>query len=85
MALSVTITGEIMPDHTIMVRLPDDMPIGPVRVTVTVEPDDIPRKLTARELASSEFAGDWADRDDLPSDSESFSEWRRSLSERRSV
>jgi hypothetical protein len=76
MTRTVTTTSEVRPDHTLTVTLPEDVPPGRVRVTVTVEPVEAERKLSARELAHSDFAGDWAQRDDLPETPDEFADWR---------
>lgn len=41
---TIETTGVIAADHTLTVRLPEELPPGPCRVTVSVEP--LPRKGT---------------------------------------
>ena len=82
MVHTLTTTGEVQPDHTMTVVLPDSVPLGRVRVTITVEPEEGLRPLTPRELALSEFVGDWADRQDLPATTEEFTTWRAKRWER---
>lgn len=77
--MSVTIRAkvEVPPSRTVTIELPPEVPLGAAELTVTVE--DRPRKMTGAELAKSEFAGDWADREDLPNTPEEFEVWRRRL------
>ena len=58
-----------------------NLPDG-AEVVVLFETGAPQAKLTARELAKSEFVGDWAGRKDLPASPEEFAEWRRKLWER---
>lgn len=85
MSKTLTLHGEIRPDHTLTVTLPDDLPVGPAKITVTVEAEDSSMIRTLGELANSDFFGMFADRDDLPKTNEEFREWRRKLWERPSV
>lgn len=77
MSRTVVTNSEVRQDHTLTLILPEDVPPGRVRVTVTLEAEEAPRKLTARELATSEFASDWKD-----SPFEEASELRRRAWER---
>jgi hypothetical protein len=80
---SVTTDGEVKPDRTLTVRMPDDFPLGPARVTVTTDQAaKAPRIRTFGDLLSSEFFGMFAERDDLPRTNDEFREWRGKLSER---
>ena len=77
MVYTVETTATVDENHNLVLNLPD-VPPGTVRVCLTVEPETS-HKLTAAELADSEFFGMWADRDDLPTTNEEFIEWRRKL------
>ena len=80
---TVTTHGEVQPDHTLTVRVPNDVPPGPVIVTVTSESSPEPKIRTLRDLLHSGFVGMWADRDDLPKTNEEFAAWRKKLWEPR--
>ena len=71
--------GVVGADHRLILTLPAEVPPGRVQVTVTLSPGEPERKMTPKELAESEFFGDWKDRDDLPTTNEEFIEWRRKL------
>lgn len=81
MTKSPTQRVEVRPDHTAVIVVPPDVPIGPVDVTSTFEPvlETTARKLTGAKLANSDFVGMWKDRDDLPTTSEEFSAWRQKI------
>lgn len=79
MSKTLTLQGEIRPDYTLTVTLPDDMPIGPAQILVTAEMEEPTAIRTLGELANSEFFAMFADRDDLPTTNEDFREWRRKL------
>ena len=59
-----------------MIDLPSEVPVGPVRVTITLEtPGETPIR-TLGDLMASQVAGMYKDRTDLPSTEEEFREWR---------
>jgi hypothetical protein len=82
MSRTLTTTGEIRADHTVLLTLPSDIPVGFVRVTLTVESVDATRKFSPRDFLDSDLFGIFADREDLPSTNEDFRKWRKELSER---
>lgn len=82
MAHLVTAHAEILPDHTMVLKMPEDIPPGPVTVTLTVEPEGESNKInTLGDFLNSEFFGMFSDRDDLPKTNGEFREWRRKISE----
>jgi hypothetical protein len=80
----VEVEAIIEPNHTVTVALPDEIPVGPARVTVTIDTGEPTRKFTAKDLLNSEFFGMFADREELPKTNEEFIEWRRKLRDRSS-
>ena len=72
---SVTTDSEVMPDHTLMVHVPDDFPTGPVSVTIT--PKTARKRSTAQDLLNSDIVGMWADRTDITDSTEFARELRR--------
>jgi hypothetical protein len=84
MSHTIHVEATVAADHTVKFELPADVPTGPVRMTVTVEPNGAPDKPSPKEFLQSEFFGMWADRDDLPATNEEFTEWRRKLWDRSS-
>lgn len=71
MSKTVHITTEILPSRELHVKLPDDTPLGPARVTVVISPETTQPVMTFGELLNSEFFAMWRDRTDI-SDSVSF-------------
>ena len=63
----VTLTTTVTPERTLTVRVPQDIPTGPVEVAVVfaAEPRSRPYH-TLGDLRTSEFFGMWRDRTDLP-------------------
>ncbi len=71
-----TTTSDVGPNHQLVIDLPVDLPVGPVRVTVTLESESDAPIRTLGDLMASGVAGMYADRTDLPSTEEEFREWR---------
>ena len=82
MSHTIHVEATVAADHTVKFELPPDVPTGPVLMTVTVESNRSPDRLSPKEFLNSEFFGIWADRDDLPATNEEFIEWRRKLWDR---
>ena len=93
MTHTVRIQAKIPASRRLEIMLPEEIPSGDADLVVSVTPrekhettesiGDAPRIRTFSELLSSEFAGMWADRDDLPKTDDEFREWRRRLWERK--
>jgi hypothetical protein len=63
----VTLTTTVTPERTLTVRVPQDIPTGPVEVVVVFAAEPQPRPYHALgDLRTSEFFGMWRDRTDLP-------------------
>ncbi|RYG36859.1 hypothetical protein EON81_08440 [bacterium] len=77
-------TGEILQDRTMTLTLPEGVPVGRVRVTVSIEPETEPRRRTSKEFLEAEFFGNSPLRADLPATGKGFREWCRRL-EREAV
>lgn len=74
---TVKTRGEIRPHHTISLTVPDDLPPGPLMVTITSAVASPNEYSTLGDLLDSGFVGRWADRKDLPNNDAEFSSWRR--------
>lgn len=61
----VTLTTTVTPDHTLTIRVPQDVPTGQAEVVVVFDVEPRSRR-TLGDLRSSEFFGMWRDRTDLP-------------------
>ena len=77
MTHTFTTTSDVGPDHQLIINLPGDVPLGPVRITVTVETEVATQIRTLGDLVTSGVAGMYCDRTDLPTSEEEFREWRR--------
>jgi hypothetical protein len=77
MTHTFTTTGDVGPNHQLLVELPPNIPVGPVRVTITLESSVVPKIRTFGDLLGSEVFGMYRDRTDLPTSEEEFREWRR--------
>lgn len=62
---------EIPPSRKVVVNLPNDVPLGPATVEVTVSPTSGKKGTTLKDFLNPEFFGIWKDRDDI-SDSTTF-------------
>jgi hypothetical protein len=69
MAKTLNLTAEIANDREILITVPEDFPIGRVRITVTQE--DSSEASTLGDLLDPEFFGMWKDRTDIV-DTDSF-------------
>ena len=76
---TLTVDGEIGEDHILKVEMPDDVPVGPARVTVTTEVETKKPIRTLGELLDRGFVGMYADRTDLPTTPEEFAAWRKKI------
>jgi hypothetical protein len=56
---------EIPPDREVRIVLPDDVPVGPAEVSLTLRPVAGAAARTLGDLAQSEFFGIWKDRTDI--------------------
>jgi hypothetical protein len=85
MSSTIVIKTEIRPDRSLRIRVPEDVPVGPAEVvlTITSEPAEITNPSgTAADLARSPLFGIWADREDIE-DSLAFARQLRDQAERR--
>ena len=77
-----TTTSDVGPSHQLVISVPEDVPLGRVKVTVTVESEVETSIQTLGDLLTNGFAGRWAGRTDLPNTDEEFRVWRRKAWER---
>lgn len=77
MTHTFTTFSDVGLDHQLVLDLPADVPVGPVRVTVTLETEAAPKIKTFGDLLGSGVDGMHSDRADLPSTDEEFRQWRR--------
>jgi hypothetical protein len=94
MTHTLRIRTRIPSSRKVEITLPAEVPLGAADLVVTVTSKrgdghsaerpglDAPIIRTFSDLISSEFAGMWATRLDLPATDEEFREWRRQLWER---
>lgn len=79
----MTTTAIVGADHLVTFKLPDEVPMGEIKVTILVESEHgtstASRKMTPSELATSEFAGAWAEGDGYPKTTDEFVDWRRKI------
>jgi len=63
----VTLTTTVTPERTLTIRVPEEIPTGPMEVIVVfaAEPPSKPHN-TLGELRTSKFFGVWRYRTDLP-------------------
>lgn len=86
MTKTINVTTEIPPNREVTITLPNDFPVGPVRlmVTATTSAEETAPSHTLGDLLNSEFFGVWRERTDI-ADSVDFAErlriegWRRGL------
>lgn len=64
--------------------LPEGVPLGRVRVTVSIEPETAPRRRTPKEFLEAEFFTNAPLGTELPTTGNGFREWCRRL-EREAV
>lgn len=76
MTHTFTTISDVGQDHQLVLNLPADMPVGPVRVTVTRESESATKIRTFGDLIDSGVVGMHADRADLPTTDEEFRQWR---------
>ena len=81
---TIVIRTDIGPDHSLRLPIPEDVPVGPAEVVVTIIPEQ-PRPAgpmgTATDLARSPLFGIWADREDIE-DSLAYARQLREQAER---
>lgn len=68
MTHTFTTTSDVGPNHQLVLHLPADVPVGPVRVTVTLESEAKATKHTLGDLLSFDFSEMWLG---IPEDVES--------------
>jgi hypothetical protein len=82
---TIVIRTDIGPDRSLRLRVPEEVPVGPAEVVVTIIPEK-PRPAgptgTATDLARSPLFGIWADREDIE-DSLTYARQLREQAERR--
>lgn len=83
MTRTVKLQTTIGEDRTLHIRVPDDVPIGPAEIDVTITPESEQRAGTAADLAQSPLVGLWAGRDDIE-DSVAYARELRRRAGRRS-
>jgi len=71
-----TTTSDVSPNHQLVIDLPAEVPVGPVRVTITLESPSEASIRTLGDLMASQVPGMYTDRTDLPTTEEEFREWR---------
>jgi hypothetical protein len=76
---TLTANGEVGKDHIRKVEMPEDVPVGPARVTVTIETEIKEPIRTLGDLLDSGFVGMYADRTDLQTTPEEFAAWRNKI------
>lgn len=84
MVKTINLTTNVAPDHEVHIKLPSDVPLGPVDIIVTVSSHIDEKPHTLGDLARSEFFGMWKDRKDI-ADSSEFARHLRSEGWRRSA
>ena len=83
MVKTISISTEVPPSREVRITLPEEIPLGPVELTVIVSSGEEAAKVTLGDLLNSEFFGMWRDRSDI-TDSAEFARslrdeaWRRS-------
>jgi hypothetical protein len=68
---TVHLTADVPDSREISLTLPDEVPVGPVELTLLIRPQGAEIPSTFLDLSRSEFFGMWRDRDDIP-DSEEY-------------
>ncbi len=71
MATTMTLTTDVPPSRELRIRVPLEVPVGPAEMVVVFMPGEPVKRKTLADLAASEYAGIWANRDDI-SDSAEF-------------
>lgn len=82
----IVVRTDILPDRSLHILLPENVPIGPANIVLMitpVQPDTPGPRGTAAELARSPLFGLWADRADII-DSVAYARQLRAQAERRS-
>jgi hypothetical protein len=65
---TIVVKTDIRPDRRLHIRVPQDVPIGPAEIVLTIIPTrekTAASKGTAADLARSSLFGMWADRTDI--------------------
>ena len=85
MTSTIVIKTEIRPDRRLRIRIPEDVPVGPAEIILTITPgrtETAGSSGTAASLVRSSLFGMWADRRDIV-DSLSYARQLRAQAERR--
>lgn len=85
MSNTIIIRTDIGPDRRLHIRVPEDVPVGPAEIILTITPERNRRaepRGTAADLARSPLFGIWSDRDDIE-DSLVYARQLRAQAERR--
>lgn len=85
MTRTIVVRTDILPDRRLHIRVPRDVPVGPVEIMLTITPTEktsLAPTGTAAELARSPLFGIWADRKDID-DSLTYARRLRAQAERR--
>ena len=84
---TIIIKTDIGPDRTLHLRIPEEVPVGPAEVVVTIIPEQ-PRPAvstgTAADLARPPLFGMWAHREDIE-DSLAYARQLRAQAKRRNI
>ena len=83
MVKTISINVQIPTDRHVELTLPEDMPVGPAKITVDVVVPDM-EGASLSDLRNSEFFGMWKDRTDIV-DSSEFARKLREESWKRSA
>ncbi|MCX6361020.1 MAG: hypothetical protein NT029_14500 [Armatimonadetes bacterium] len=78
MATTMTLSTDVPPSRELRIRVPLEVPVGPAEMVVVFLPVGPAKRRTLAELAASEYAGIWADRDDIGDSAEFARALRRS-------
>jgi hypothetical protein len=85
MSSTIIIRTDIHPDRRLHIQVPEDVPVGPAEIVLTITPERNKRpdpRGTAADLAHSPLFGIWADREDIE-DSLAYARQLRAQAERR--
>ena len=82
---TLSLRSEVQADRRLEIKIPEDVPLGPVEVVVVIFPEKpgaASKPLTAGDLLRSPLFGLWKDREDI-GDSLEFARKLRTEAERR--
>ena len=65
MIKTLNVTAEVPANRELSITLPDDVPVGPAEITLTVRTPEESGGSALGDLLHSEFFGMWGDRNDI--------------------